>query len=117
MDNRRKNPRAQVVIAAELETDGDTLSGETRDLSAGGVSVLLEQGLAEGLTLDLSLILTEDGIEDAEEEAFCTKAAVIWAAPTDGGQTMIGLRFKETAPQDAQRLQRFLRAISAAAEA
>ena len=115
MDNRRENPRAQIAIAAELEADGDTLSGETRDLSAGGVSVLLEQGLAEGHILELALVLTEDGIEDADEEPFCTKAAVIWAAPTDDGHTMIGLRFKDTAPQQMQRLQRFLRAMSAVA--
>jgi c-di-GMP-binding flagellar brake protein YcgR len=115
MDNRRQNPRAQITIAAELETDGDTLSGETRDLSAGGVSVLLEQGLDEGQTLELSLILTEDGIEDAVEEPFFTRAAVIWAAPTDDGQTMVGLRFRDTAPQQLQRLQRFLHALSAVA--
>jgi len=115
MDNRRENPRAHVTIAAELEADGDTLSGETRDLSAGGVSVLLEQSLAEGLILELALILTEDGIEQADEEPFCTKAAVMWAAPTDDGHTMVGLRFKDTAPQQLQRLQRFLRALSAVA--
>jgi c-di-GMP-binding flagellar brake protein YcgR len=115
MENRRKNPRAKVAIAAELEADGDTLSGETRDLSAGGVSVLLDQGLVEGDILELALILTEDGIEIADEEPFCTKAAVIWAAPTDDGQTMVGLRFKDTAPQHLQRLQRFLRTLSAVA--
>jgi c-di-GMP-binding flagellar brake protein YcgR len=115
MENRRKNPRAQLAVAAELEADGDTLSGETRDLSAGGVSVLLEQGLSEGRTVELALILTEDGIEHADEEPFCTKAAVIWAAPTDDGNTMIGLRFKDTAPQQMQRLQRFLHAMSAVA--
>jgi c-di-GMP-binding flagellar brake protein YcgR len=115
MENRRQNPRAQIAIAAELEADGDTLSGETRDLSAGGVSVLLDHAPAEGHTLELALILTQDGIEAADEEPFCTRAAVIWAAPTDDGQTMIGLRFKDTAPQQVQRLQRFLRALSAVA--
>lgn len=85
--------------------------GETRDLSAGGVSVILDRALSEGSSLELMLVLTEDGIEHADEPAFETRADVIWAAPTDAGQTMLGLRFKNLAPAQSQQLQRFLRAL------
>lgn len=115
MDNRRKSQRAKVAIAAEVECAGDTLIGETRDLSIGGVSVLLDHAPAEGSALQLALILTEDGIEHADEAPFETQAVVIWAAPTDTGHTMVGLRFKDLAQPQAGQLLRFLRAIGAAA--
>lgn len=116
MENRRKNQRAKIAIAAEVDSDGDTLMGETRDLSAGGVSVILDRGLGEGLTIELALILTEDGIEHADEAPFETRADVIWAAPTDAGQTMLGLRFKEVAAEQARHLQRFLHALAQRAQ-
>jgi c-di-GMP-binding flagellar brake protein YcgR len=84
---------------------------ETRDISEGGVAVVLEEPLHEGSTIDLSLILTQDGIEDPTEEPFSTKASVMWAAPTEDGQAMVGLRFTGVAAPEAQRLKRFLAAV------
>jgi c-di-GMP-binding flagellar brake protein YcgR len=111
MDNRREHTRFGLALYAEVEVDGDLLSGETRDVSEGGVAVILAQALNEGSSIALSLILTEDGIEDADEEPFQTEAKVIWAAPTEDGQAMMGLRFIEVAPAEEQRLERFLAAL------
>jgi len=49
--------------------------------------------LDENSTIALSLILTEDGIEHADEEPFVCQASVIWAAATEDGRSMLGLRF------------------------
>ena len=108
MENRRAHVRFQVAVAAEIIRDGETLTAETRDISAGGVAVLLAQALPEGETIELMLILTQDGIEDASEEPFEARAHVMWSAPTEDGPTMIGLRFANLPPAQRQRLERFL---------
>jgi c-di-GMP-binding flagellar brake protein YcgR len=114
MDNRRRHTRFGLALAAEVEIDGHTLSGETRDLSEGGVSVILERTVPEQSEIALTLILTEDGIEDADEDPFTTRASVIWAAPTDDGQCMLGLRFAAVAQPELARLKRFLAALAQA---
>ena len=112
MDNRRKHPRFELALIAEIELNGELLSGETRDLSEGGVAVTLREALREGSTVELALILTEDGIEDPDEEPFQTQARVVWAAPTEEGEAMMGLRFADVAPDQQKRLARFLAALS-----
>jgi c-di-GMP-binding flagellar brake protein YcgR len=111
--NRRKHTRFRLAIAAEIAQDGDALTGETRDISEGGVSVILGSTLQEGSTIKLALILTQDGIEDPHEEPFETAANVMWSAPTEDGRAMLGLRFAQVAPDQRRRLQRFLAALSA----
>jgi c-di-GMP-binding flagellar brake protein YcgR len=81
---------------------------ETRDISEGGVAVLLEQALPEGDTIELLLILTQDGIEDPNEEPFESSAHVMWSAEAEDGRTMVGLRFTKMQPSQRQRLDRFL---------
>ncbi|MDD9934681.1 MAG: PilZ domain-containing protein [Myxococcales bacterium] len=111
MENRRQHTRYEAEVAAEIELDGDTLIGETRDISEGGVAVILAQPLDEGSDIELTLILTQDGIEDPNEEPFETTASVMWAAPTEDGKSMMGLRFEDTAGDQTQRLGRFLSAL------
>jgi c-di-GMP-binding flagellar brake protein YcgR len=113
MDNRRQHTRLDVALVAEIEVTNDTLSGETRDVSEGGAAVILSEALPEGSTVELALILTQDGIADPDEEPFQTQATVIWAAPTEDGQAMMGLRYVGVAPAEARRLKRFLAALLA----
>ena len=114
MDNRRKHSRYAVAIGAEIDAGGAAFEGETRDLSEGGVSVLLpeqaatEPGLAEGKSVTLTLILTQDGVEDPEETPFARQASVMWSAPTDDGRFQLGLRFTALSADARGRLQRFL---------
>ncbi|HMI91611.1 MAG TPA: PilZ domain-containing protein [Polyangiales bacterium] len=114
MDNRRKHTRFAVAIAAELEAGNQTVEAETRDLSEGGVSVMVPDSvaghaaLAEGRTLSLTLILTQDGIEDPHEPPFVGPASVMCSAPTDRGQTQLGLRFVPLSAGARAQLQRFL---------
>ena len=111
MENRRQYTRFEVAIAAEIDTDGDTLMAEARDISAGGVAVILREPLEEGSSIDLALILTQDGIEDPSEDPFATRANVMWSAPTEDGRAMVGLRFTQVAPPERKRLERFLAAL------
>lgn len=70
--------------------------------------MILSEALEEGSTIDVALILMQDGIEDPNEDPFETKATVVWAAPTEDGQSMMGLRFTGVAAVEAKRLKRFL---------
>ncbi|MGD8860325.1 MAG: PilZ domain-containing protein [Myxococcales bacterium] len=114
MENRRQHTRYQAQVTAEIELDGDTLIGTTRDISEGGVAVILERELDEGAAIDLTLILTQDGIEDPNQDPFETRASVMWAAPTDDGQSMMGLRFGNVEGDTRARLTRFLAALAEA---
>lgn len=70
--------------------------------------MILHEPLPEQATIDVVLLLTQDGVEDPHEDPFETKASVMWAAPTEDGQSMMGLRFTQVKPDQLKRLQRFL---------
>jgi c-di-GMP-binding flagellar brake protein YcgR len=113
MDNRRQHTRIQTAVAAELDVDGEIFAATTRDVSAGGASVVTDARLTDGGTLTLTLILTEDGIESANADALTTKATVMWSASTDGGETMAGLRFEKLSAAGARTLAQLLAAANA----
>jgi c-di-GMP-binding flagellar brake protein YcgR len=111
MQNRREHARYPVSVAAEIELKGETLEGETRDISEGGVSVMLHgQGPSDGVVA-LTLILTQDGIEDPDSEPFTAPANVMWSAPSDSGGSMLGLRFSKLSPAQSAALKTFLAAL------
>ena len=110
--NRRKHIRYKVAVAAEVLLDGNPCAAETRDISLGGVSIAIEREVKQNSTVELALILTQDGIEDPDEEPIETKADVIWNAPSDRGAWMIGLRFTGLSKEHASHLQRFITALS-----
>jgi c-di-GMP-binding flagellar brake protein YcgR len=110
--NRRQAQRYAAAVAAEVDVDGEIYPGETRDVSIGGVSVVVEAVLQEGQKYALTLILTQDGIEDPNEEPFEAHAQVMWAAPTESGECLAGLRFVATAASATARLNRFLSALA-----
>ncbi|MDH5676533.1 MAG: PilZ domain-containing protein [Myxococcales bacterium] len=112
MENRRSHARYQAAVVAEVQLDGGILEGETRDISEGGVSLILEQALEEDSQVALQLILTQDGIEDPGEEPFEADARVIWSAPTDDDRSMTGVRFVGVDAQQDARLRRFLAALA-----
>jgi c-di-GMP-binding flagellar brake protein YcgR len=109
--NRRAHDRFEAEVAAEIEVAGEVYEGETRDVSMGGVKVLVSASVDEGSPVVLTLILTHDGIEAPDEDPFETEATVMWAVPTDTGGAMLGLRFVDVAASQAKRLSRFLAAV------
>jgi c-di-GMP-binding flagellar brake protein YcgR len=112
MQNRRQHARYQVSVAAEIELRGETLEGETRDISEGGVSVLLHGNAPSDGVVALTLILRQDGIEDPHSEPFAAPANVMWSAPSDTGATMLGLRFSKLTPAQSTALKAFLAALA-----
>ena len=114
--NRRKNVRYKVAVTAELELADETWTAETRDISAGGVSLILDREIKEGEKISVTLILTQDGIEDAREEPFQATAEVMWTAPTDAGPWIAGFRWNELGQAQTRQLERFLKAAQPAEE-
>lgn len=113
MDHRRQHTRFPVQIAAELELNGEMSISSTENLSEGGAALLLERPLTEGAKLGLMLFLTQDGIQDPDEEPFETYARVVWCAERETGGFVAGVRF-DPRPEGAQalQLQRFLSAVA-----
>jgi c-di-GMP-binding flagellar brake protein YcgR len=112
MNNRREHVRHVASVAAEIEHRGETLEGETRDISEGGVSVVFSVAPPpDGSKIALTLILTQDGIEDPDQEPFSAPATVMWSAPQDDGRTMMGVRFAAITPDQKKLLSFFLSAL------
>jgi len=112
MKNRREHVRYEASVAAEIELGGETLEGESRDISEGGASIVVQASLADGSKVPLTLILTQDGIEDPHHEPFSTEASVMWSAEQDDGRSMLGLRFANVTASQKAQLNQFLAALA-----
>jgi len=108
MSEHRAHPRFAVAVRGELEHEGDTLAGETENLSTGGVALKVRRPVPDGAVVGVFLFLAQDGFEDPDEEPLTTKAAVRWTAEADGGKHMIGLQFAKLEGAKKARLARFL---------
>ncbi len=104
----RKHRRFDVALAGELTVGGEPVAVSTSNLSAGGVGVLYELELQDGSEVDVTLFLTQDGIEDPDVEPFETTGVVRWVAPRDDGLFLVGLQFKGLADSQQQQLEHFL---------
>jgi c-di-GMP-binding flagellar brake protein YcgR len=98
-------------VVAEVELEDDTLIGETRDISEGGVAVILDAPIDEGSEVALVLVLTHEGVEDPDQDPLDVRASVMWCAPTEDGRAMMGLRFAGLEGDQRARLTRFLAAL------
>lgn len=112
MKNRREHVRFVASVTAEIELRGETLEGETRDISEGGASIVFAAAIPDDSKIALTLILNQDGIEDPDHEPFSGQATVMWSAPQDDGRTLMGVRFAAITPAQKQQLNHFLAALA-----
>lgn len=104
----RKHRRFPVELAAEVELRGEVVVASTRNVSAGGVGLVVDRELNEGAEIAVTLFLTQDGIEDPDEQPFEAKAVVQWAAVQEAGTWLTGVRFQPVDPGQRMLLERFL---------
>lgn len=104
----REYERYSVDVSAEIAISGRIYQAATDNLSKGGVAVQTDAPLTEKQVIDLSLFLTEDGIESADEEPVLTRAQVRWIKPGTEGRRSVGLQFAKLAPDRAESLSHFL---------
>lgn len=106
--DNRKHRRYAVELAAEVEIRGEMLVAATNNVSVGGVGLVVDREVPEGSELAVTLFLTQDGIEDPDENPFEAKAVVAWSAVQDAGTWIAGVRFEKVSPAQAAQLERFL---------
>ena len=108
MTEQRRHARFTVELAAEVEIRGETIVAATNDISKGGVGLILDRALRERSTVKVILFLTQDGIEDPDEEPFEAQAEVMWAAEQEAGRFVAGVRFGALSAAQSSQLERFL---------
>lgn len=106
----RRHARHPVEVAAEITAAGSTLVAATQNISEGGVGLVLDRSLEEGQDIALTLFLTQDGIEDPDEEPFEARAKVAWSKAA-GDTHVIGVQFGVISPAQRAQLTRFLAAL------
>lgn len=108
---QRRHARYSVEVAAEVEIGAEVLVASTMNISSGGVGIVSDRSLEEGSSVNVMLFLTQDGIEDPDEEPFEAPAKVMWAAEQEPGKHVSGLRFDDITGEQKGQLQRFLAAL------
>lgn len=108
----RQYERYPVQLACEVNRAGSALSAETQNVSSGGVAIVLSQGPSIGEVVNVSLFLTQDGIEDAQRPPFECAASVRWTKPTDDHRWAAGLQFLSPSSAQTTLLEHFLAQIA-----
>jgi Tfp pilus assembly protein PilZ len=105
VDNR-KHPRFSVQIEAKVALGDKTHSATTKDMSHGGICLLLQQNIASGTKIQLSLSLVLG--TNAFSESLELPGRVIWCTPM-GSTYQLGVVFIEMTPEKSGYLDMFLR--------
>jgi hypothetical protein len=107
----RADPRYAVALDCLLMHDGTTYSGESRDLSRGGLCARLDRPVPVGAEVDLHVSLVFD--QDALSEAIRLPARVVWCT-RHGGAYQVGTKFGALDDDTRQDIDLFLRFLDAA---
>ena len=109
---QRSHRRYPVEIACEVGTGEDLIVACTHNVSLGGVGVVVDRKLHDGAEVDVLLFLTQDGIQDPDEEPVEGRATVQWSAEREDRTHQVGLQFTHLSETATQRLKRFLAALA-----
>lgn len=104
----RKHRRFPVELAAEVQVRGETVVASTQNVSSGGAGLVVDREMKAGAELAVTLFLTQDGIEDPDEQPFEAKAIVQWATVQSAGTWVTGVKFHPVSPGQKALLERFL---------
>lgn len=115
MRNRRQHPRVEYQhrveiklyhVAGQPDLTNRTLSGQTADISAGGVGLRLDRDIPVGTEVRLRLF-----IEDPPS-AFLHRGIVRWTLKDEKGENFfIGIEFTGGSPEHMEEWRRVVRQI------
>ena len=98
-DKSRKHQRVDLALAVEVKTENAEFTAKTKDLSMGGCCILSAYPLAERSTVEISLFVVVDEIENIDGDSLTTHASVQWAVhdeeDTSDHNHAAGLQFKD----------------------
>ena len=81
----------------------------------GGVCLEVERAPLEGESVDVSLFLVDDEVEDASHPALAMRGRVAWTAqPEERKRATMGVRFEGVSALQMAGLSRFLRLLPSA---
>jgi uncharacterized protein (TIGR02266 family) len=102
---RRKHPRLHLSIEVDVTSENNFYAGRTRDISAGGLFIEGDLGLAPGTELGIRLHLGEHRVQ-------CT-TEVAWELTDDAGKTVgVGVRFVRLSAEARRHIEDFMRTRS-----
>ena len=107
----RRHTRHSVQIGGEISLGFETVAVATQNVSEGGAALVVDVRVDRGATLAVTLFLTQDGIEDPDQEPFETQATIAWVRPYAGGRFLAGVGFLAVSAVQRDRLRSFLAAI------
>ena len=93
-----------------MRTAEHFVSGNTRNISSGGVCVEIPRALAVGTLVELTLFVVEDEIESLDARTLGFRASVQWATEGELGHVH-GLKFVDATPQQIAILEKALKAL------
>jgi hypothetical protein len=102
--------RYPLRVAADVRTAEHAVSGNTRNISSGGVCVEIPRALAAGTIVELTLFVVEDDIESLNAKTMSFRATVQWSTEGEVGHVH-GLQFVDATPQQIAILENALRAL------
>ena len=105
-EEQREHPRYAIALACELSLDGRLLRGQTKDLSRGGISLLLDDPVPVSSAADLSIALVFEN--DSFSEPLHVKAVIVWCTKL-GPRWQIGAKFAKVTRETRTYLDLFLR--------
>lgn len=107
----RRHTRHSVEIGGEITLGFETLAVATQNVSEGGAALVIDVRVDKGTTHAVTLFLTQDGIEDPDQEPFEAQATIAWVQPYAGGRFLAGVGFGVVNPSQREQLRAFLAAI------
>ena len=111
MDERRRFVRASTrqEVAYTVLPSGTTEQASTRDISGGGLRLVLEKPLAAGTQVQLAIPLPgQDAPVNAIGEVVWSEQQEVTGKTSRQSSAEIGIRAKEISPQDQELLMHFV---------
>ena len=106
-EESRKHPRFAVDVAVELRArSGDTLRGRARNVSRGGLCVLVPDPAALGAEVVAKMALVFDA--DTVSEPIEMPARIVWCTKL-GDDYQLGAAFLSLSPKQVEILEVFIR--------
>lgn len=109
-------PRYSLRVSAEVEVGDELFSGVTRNLSSGGVAVVLTRSVPQGTHLSVTLFAVQDDVEADAADGITVTAEVRWVKEEVGGYSL-GLQFGAMSDDTRARLARAIAIVGAQGKA
>ena len=110
MAEPRAHPRYAVEIDAEVRWGGESIPARTRNVSRGGLAVLLSRPVPVGADVTLAISLVFD--EQAMSEPLPLHGRVVWCTPVAEDRFQLGATFIGLRGEQRQYIDMFLRYLS-----